>query len=503
MIQAFDEATTEDSSWHNRASQLAIEGRAIIDGRMVDAASGATFDCISPIDGRLLTKVVSCDAADVERAVATARRAFVDRRWASKAPAERKRVLQRLAALLRENLEELALLETLDMGKPISAALSGDVNSAARCFDWYAEAIDKIYDEIAPTPERDLALVTREPLGVVAAVVPWNFPMVTAAWKCAPALAMGNSVVLKPAEQSPLTAIRMAQLALEAGIPDGVFNVVPGYGNQAGKALASHMDVDGVFFTGSTATGRLLMEYAAKSNLKKVGLELGGKSPNIILASYSDIETAAITAADCMFANQGEVCIAPSRLIVERSIHRRVVETIVDFARTRQPADPLHPDTRMGALVDLSHADRVMDYVESAKSEGARVLTGGHRARVETGGAYVAPTVFDGVSNKMRIAREEIFGPVLSVIPVDNAEEAVAVANDSPYGLAAAVWTDHLSEAHRLARSLRAGIVYVNCYDACDITTPFGGYKQSGNGRDKSLHAFDEYAELKTTWVRL
>jgi acyl-CoA reductase-like NAD-dependent aldehyde dehydrogenase len=494
-------ASAED--WRRRAEKMAFEGRALIDGKLVRASGGESFECRSPIDGRVLCRVEACDGKDVDLAVAAARRAFTDRRWASKAPAERKRILQRFAALLRANLEELALLETLDMGKPIAASVAGDVNSAARCFDWYAESIDKIYDEIAPTPERDLALITREPLGVVAAIVPWNFPMVVAAWKCAPALAMGNSVVLKPAEQSPLTAIRMGQLALEAGIPEGVLNVVPGFGHQAGKALASHMDVNGVFFTGSTATGRLLLEYSAKSNLKKVGLELGGKSPNIILSSYSDIETAAITAADCMFANQGEVCIAPSRLIVERSIHRKVVDIIAEFAKGRQPANPLDPATRLGALVDNRHADRVMDYIESAVSEGARLVTGGHRALEETGGAYVAPTVFDNVSNNMRVAREEIFGPVLSVIPVDSAEEAVHVANDSPYGLAAAVWTDRLSEAHKVSKALHAGIVYVNCYDACDITTPFGGVKQSGSGRDKSLHALNEYTEVKTTWIRL
>lgn len=493
----------EAAYWHGRASGLKINGKALIDGRFVDARGGGVFDCISPVDGCLIGRVAACRPEDVDQAVAAARRAFNDRRWAGKPPAERKRILQAFARLLRDNLEDLALLETLDMGKPISAALAGDVNSAARCFDWYAEAIDKVYDEIAPTADRDLALITREPLGVVAAIVPWNFPMVTAAWKCAPALATGNSVVLKPAEQSPLTAIRMGELALEAGIPPGVFNVVPGFGHTAGKALASHMDVDGVFFTGSTATGRLLMEYAAKSNLKKVGLELGGKSPNIILSSYADIDHAARTAAECMFANQGEVCIAPSRLIVERSIHRRVVDAIVDFARTCQPADPLNPETSMGALVDQQHAERVMSHIDAARAEGARVLTGGERALQETGGAYVTPTVFDRVTNDMRIAREEIFGPVLSVICVDSAEEAVQVANDSPYGLAAAVWTDRISQAHTIARSLRAGIVYVNCYDACDITTPFGGYKQSGNGRDKSLHALDEYTELKTTWVRL
>jgi acyl-CoA reductase-like NAD-dependent aldehyde dehydrogenase len=489
--------------WRSRAAGLKIEGRALVDGQLIRAADGATFDCISPIDGRVITQVAACDEADVNRAVSAARAAFEDRRWAGRSPAARKRTLQAFAALLRENLEELALLETLDMGKPISASLAVDVNAAARCFDWYAEAIDKVYGEIAPTGDDDLALITREPLGVVAAIVPWNFPMLTAAWKTAPALATGNSVVLKPAEQSPLTAIRLGQLALEAGIPPGVFNVVPGFGHTAGKALASHMDVDGVFFTGSTSTGRLLMEYASRSNLKKVGLELGGKSPNIILSSYSDLEKAATTAAESMFANQGEVCIAPSRLIVERNVHKKVVEIIAEFAKTRQPADPLDPNTKMGALVDAAHANRVMNFIEAAKSEGARVAAGGTRALIGTGGAYVSPTVFDNVSNDMKIAREEVFGPVLSVIPVDGVEEAVAVANDSPYGLAAAVWTDRLSDAHRVAKALRSGIVYVNCYDACDMTTPFGGYKQSGNGRDKSLHALGEYTELKTTWVRL
>lgn len=489
--------------WHKTVSTLSIEGRALIDGKLVEAKSGKQFDAISPVDGRLIASVASCDEADVDAAVAAARRAFDDGRWKSKPPAERKAILQRFAELLRAHSDELATLVTLEMGKPISVSVAGDVNGTARCFGWYAESIDKIYDEIAPTGERDLAMITREPLGVVAAVVPWNFPLVTAAWKCGPALAMGNSVVLKPAEQSPLSAIRLGQIALEAGIPEGVLNVVPGYGHTAGKALACHMDVDGIFFTGSTATGRLLMEYSAKSNLKKVGLELGGKSPNIILSSYSDIETAASTAANTMFANQGEVCIAPSRLIVERSVLDQVKEVIAARAADWQPSDPFDPETRMGALVDMKHANRVMDYVQRGADEGATLVTGGHRAREETGGAYVAPTVFADVTNDMTIASEEIFGPVLSVIAVDNAEGAVAVANDSPYGLAASVWSDDLSEAHLVAKSLRAGIVYVNCYDACDMTTPFGGYKQSGNGRDKSLHALNEYSELKTTWVRL
>ncbi|MHC5348067.1 aldehyde dehydrogenase [Metapseudomonas furukawaii] len=489
--------------WRDRADSIQLEGRCLIDGKLVEAQSGHTFDCVSPVDGRFLTKVSAGGDADINRAVAAARLAYRDRRWSGQSPVARKRTLQVFAALIRHHRDELALLETLDMGKPITASRSVDVEAVANCFEWYAEAIDKLYEQIAPTAATDLALITREPLGVVGAIVPWNFPMLTAAWKTAPALATGNSVVLKPAEQSPLTAIRLAQLALEAGIPEGVFNVVPGLGGAAGKALACHMDVDGVFFTGSTATGRLLTEYAAKSNLKRVCLELGGKSPNIILASYGDIEKAAVTAAESMFNNQGEVCIAPSRLIVERSIHKQVVEIVAEVAKRRQPADPLDPATRMGALVDANHADRVMGFIGRAKADGATLVAGGARALTETGGSYVVPTVFDNVSNGMEIARDEVFGPVLSVIPVANVDEAVAVANDSPYGLGAGVWTDRLSDAHKISRELRAGVVYVNCYNDCDITTPFGGVKQSGNGRDKSLYALDEYTELKTTWIKL
>lgn len=494
---------TSAADWRSRADNIEFEGRCLIDGKLVDARSGQAFDCVSPVDGRVLTKVAEGDEADINKAVAAARAAFQDRRWAGLSPVSRKRTLQAFGALIRHHRDELALLETLDMGKPITASRSVDVEAVANCFEWYAEAIDKLYEQIAPTAESDLALITREPLGVVGAIVPWNFPMLTTAWKVAPALATGNSVVLKPAEQSPLTAIRLGQLALEAGIPEGVFNVVPGYGRTAGKALACHMDVDGIFFTGSTATGRLLMEYAAKTNLKRVCLELGGKSPNIILASYGDIEKAAVTAAESMFNNQGEVCIAPSRLIVERSIHKQVVEIVAEIARQRQPADPLDPATRIGALVNAQHADRVMGFIARAKTGGATLAAGGTRALTETGGSYVVPTVFDNVSNNMEIARNEVFGPVLSVIPVSGVDEAVAVANDSPYGLGAGVWTDRLSEAHKISRQLRAGVVYVNCYNDCDITTPFGGYKQSGNGRDKSLYALDEYTELKTTWIRL
>ena len=491
------------TDWRARADSLSFRSQAFIDGRFVDAASGETFDTISPVDGRVLASIAACDAEDVNRAVAAARAAFEDGRWSRRAPAERKAVLLAFADLIRAHRDELALTETLDMGKPISMSLAVDVRATANCFTWYAEAIDKIYDEIAPTGERDLALITREPLGVVAAVVPWNFPMIMAAWKLAPALAAGNSVVLKPAEQSSLTALRLAELAVEAGLPEGVFNVIPGMGPAAGRALGLHMDVDGVFFTGSTEVGKYFMQYAGQSNLKKIGLECGGKSPNVILASYGDIDGAADAAAGAIFFNQGEMCTAGSRLIVEKAVHDRVVERIVAVARKRQPGDPLDPATDMGALVDETHTRRVLGFVDSAREQGAVIATGGNRARAEAGGCYVEPTVFDRVTNDMRVAQEEIFGPMLSVIPVADAEEAARVANDTCYGLAAAVWTDDINVAHRMARRLRAGMVYVNCYDADEITVPFGGFKQSGIGRDKSLHAFDKYTELKTTWIRL
>ncbi len=489
--------------WNALAASLGIRGTALIDGQPRAALSGRSFEAISPIDGRHLAQVAEMGAEDVDLAVASARRAFEAGVWAHRAPAERKAVLSRLADLIRTHRDELALLETLDMGKPISDSTSIDVRAVANCFAWYGEATDKVYQEIAPTPRGTLATITREPLGVVAAVVPWNFPMLMAAWKVAPALATGNSVVLKPAEQSSLSAIRLAELALEAGVPPGVFNVVTGQGPEVGRALGMHMDIDGLFFTGSTQVGKVFMEYAARSNLKKIGLELGGKSPNIILSSYRDIEHAARTSASSAWFNQGEMCTCPSRLIVERSVHAQVVEILVEVAKTFAPGDPLDPATRMGALVDERHTNRVLGFVDTARDEGATVRTGGHRTREETGGWYVEPTIFDNVTNDMTIAREEIFGPMLSVIPVENVEEASGIANDSCYGLASAVWTDDISTAHRVSREIRAGLVYVNCYDCDDMTTPFGGYKQSGIGRDKSLHALDKYVELKTTWMNL
>ncbi|MGE8154001.1 aldehyde dehydrogenase [Pseudomonas vancouverensis] len=491
------------ADWESKANTLQVEGRAFINGEYCPAADGETFDCISPVDGRLLAKVASCDQADADRAVRNARATFNTGVWSQLAPAGRKAVMVRFAELIEEHAEELALLETLDMGKPISDSLNVDIASSAAALRWSGEAIDKIYDEVAPIAHDQLGLVTREAIGVVAAIVPWNFPLMVACWKLGPALATGNSVILKPSERSPLTAIRVARLAIEAGVPKGVLNVLPGYGHTVGKALALHMDVDSLVFTGSTRIAKQLQIYAGESNMKRVWLEAGGKSPNIVFADAPDLKVAAESAAAAIAFNQGEVCSAGSRLLVERSIMDHFLPMVVEALKTWKPGHPLDPATNMGALVDNQHLDTVLSYIESGHTDGAQLLIGGKRALTESGGAYVEPTLFGGVSNTMRIAREEIFGPVLSVIPFNSTQEAIEIANDTPYGLAAAVWTSNISKAHLTAKALRAGIVWINQYDGDDMTAPFGGFKQSGNGRDKSLHAFDKYTELKATWIKL
>ncbi|HEY9549031.1 MAG TPA: aldehyde dehydrogenase [Kiloniellaceae bacterium] len=487
----------------SQARGLAYRNQAFIGGKFAAAASGMTFDCVSPIDGKVLTQVAAGDKEDVDRAVKAARAAFNDGRWSRLAPARRKKVMLRWAELIEQHTTELALLETLDMGKPIGDSTRIDIPAVANCIRWYAEAVDKVYDEVAPTGDDAVAMLVREPLGVVGAVVPWNFPLLMAAWKMGPALATGNSMVVKPAEQSPLTMIRCAELAAEAGIPDGVLNVVPGFGETAGQALGRHMDVDAIAFTGSGEVGKLFLKYSGESNMKRVSLECGGKSPNIIMADAPDLDAAATAAAWGIFFNQGEVCNAGSRLLVEDKVKDQVVERILQVAKSMRVGDPLDPATQMGAMVDSTQMDRVLGYIEKGKAEGAKVALGGERILSESGGYYIEPTVFDGVQNGMTIAQEEIFGPVLSTISFGDAEEAVKIGNDTIYGLAAAVWTSDIKKAHRAAKALRAGVVWVNCFDAGDMTTPFGGYKQSGFGRDKSLHAMEKYTELKTIWIDL
>ncbi|MEU1003953.1 aldehyde dehydrogenase [Streptomyces tibetensis] len=488
--------------WLRRAKAFQLSGAHHIDGTD-EAGGGATFPVVSPRDGRVLTEVADGGAAEVDTAVAAARRAFDTGPWPRLAPVERGRALLRLADLLEERREELALTVSLEMGKPISDAYGIELRAVITTFRWYGQLADKLTDESPHTAADALALVTREPAGVVGAVVPWNFPLTLAGWKVAPALAAGCTVVLKPSENSPLSALLLGRLATEAGIPPGVLNVVTGDGPTAGRALGLHPDVDVLAFTGSTAVGRHFLRYAADSNLKRVWLELGGKSPNIVLPDAPDLEKAAATAAWGIFFNQGEMCTAPSRLLVHSSIAERVTEAVVRRARALRVGDPLDPETEMGALVGRAHLDRVRDHIRHGVDEGARLRTGGDRVLAETGGTYLEPTVFDRVDPGSRLAREEIFGPVLSVLAFDDLDEAVRLANATDYGLAAGVWTSDLSTAHRVSRALKAGTVWVNCYEEGDLTVPFGGMKQSGNGRDKSAHALEKYTELKTTWIQL
>ena len=487
--------------WNDLAAQLNPSRQMFVNGRFEDAASGKTFDTINPATGEVIAAVAEGDGVDIDRAVAASRDSFDRGVWSEEAPMNRKAVLLKLAELIRSNLDELALLDSMDMGKTVEDAATVDVPGSALFFQWYAEAIDKIYDEVAPTGPGDLALITREPLGVVGAVVPWNFPLDMATWKAAAALAAGNSVVLKPAEQSPLSALRLAELAMEAGLPEGVLNVVPGYGETAGRALGLHQDVDCLAFTGSTPVGKMFQQYAGQSNMKQVWLETGGKSPNLVFADCDNLEAAADMAAFGIFFNQGEVCSANSRLLVERSIHQDFVQMLIARAENFQPGNPLDPASKMGAIVSQEQYDRILKMIASGKKD-ADCVVGGDAIKIDNRGLYVEPTIFDNVRCGAEIETDEIFGPVLSVIPFDTEEEAVEIANNTIYGLAASLWTGNLSRAHRVSRQLKAGTVSVNTVDALSPMTPFGGFKQSGVGRDLSLHALDKYTALKTTWIK-
>ena len=484
------------------AADPVAPGRLLI-GAAWSEGQDAPMPVLSPIDGRQITTIASASADDVARACAVARAAFDDGRWSRQPPAARKAVLLRLAGLIEREALSLAVLGVRDNGTEISMALKAEPGSAANTFRWYGEAIDKVYGEIAPTAGNVLALIHREPVGVVGAIVPWNFPLMIGAWKLAPALAAGNSVVLKPAETASLTLLRLAELALEAGLPPGVLNVVTGPGHVTGQALALSPDVDVLAFTGSGPTGRRLLEYAARSNLKRVWLELGGKSPNIVFADAPDLAAAAKAAAAAIFRNAGQVCVAGSRLLVEAPVHDAFVEALVKATQAMKVGNPLDLTTQVGAVNSARQLDMNLNFVADARAEGGQVVTGGNRILAETGGWYMAPAVVTGVEPRHRLFRQEVFGPVLAVTPFADEAQAMALANGTDFGLAAGVWTANLSRAHRMVRGVRAGVVHVNTYGGADVTVPLPGHRQSGNGTDKSLHALDKYSDLKTAWIQL
>lgn len=474
-----------------------------INGSWQQASSGKQLDVISPIDGQAFTSIAQGNSTDIDFSVQAAKTAFEKGNWSRAAPDQRKKVLFRLAELIEQHSLELAVLGVRDNGTEINMAITAEPGSAANTFRYYAEAIDKVYGEIAPTAPGILGLVHREPLGVIGAIVPWNFPLMIGAWKVAPALAAGNSVVLKPAENASLSLLRLAELATEAGIPEGVLNVVTGFGAEAGEALALHMDVAAIAFTGSGSVGRRLMEYSARSNLKRVWLELGGKSPNIVFSDAPDLEVVAQKAAFGIFRNQGQVCVAGSRLLVQSSIHKEFVERLKTITMALRVGDPLDLNNDVGAISSSEQLAKDIHHIEQAETEGAQRVCGGEQILQESGGYYLSPTIFDGITYEMSLAREEVFGPVLAVMQFEDEEQAVQLANNTVYGLASAVWTSNLSTAHRMIQAINAGTVFVNTYGGADITVPLGGVKQSGFGRDKSLHAFEKYTDLKTAWIAI
>lgn len=493
--------TATGDDWADRAATLPLRTRMFIDGAW-EEGSAEPLAPVSPRDGRALPQISAASAADVDRAVRSARTAFDSGVWSRIAPRERGQLLIAFAQRIHDNAEELALTISLEMGKPVREALQTELRAVVNCFRWYGEAADKVLDEMPVTAPNSLALVTREPAGVVAAVVPWNFPLTMTAWKLAPALAVGNSVVLKPAEHTTFSALRLAELAYEAGIPAGVLNVTPGTGQVAGRALGEHHDVDVVTFTGSPEVGRKFLGYSAASNGKRVWPELGGKTASLVLPD-ADLERAVRATADGCFYNQGQMCTASSRLLVPRAQRDRALEIAAEVARTSLPADPFDIATSMGAIVSERQLAGIAGFVERAQAEGGELAAGSaERFHAVDGGSYFAPVVL-GVTPQHEVAQREVFGPVLSVIAYDDVEDALEIANGTEFGLAAALWSTDLNAVHTLSRRLRAGVVWVNCFEEGDMTIPFGGVKGSGFGRDKSLHALEKFTDLKTTWIEL
>lgn len=488
-----DLLTTEE--YKAIAAGLELPTQAFIDGSFRPALSGKTFDTTNPATGKLLAKVAACGPEDVDFAVSKARDAFEDGRWSRLHPGERKAVLIKLAKLIKRNARELAVMESLDSGKTIYDCETVDVPETIHCIKWHAELIDKIYDQVSPASDNHIAMVVREPVGVVGLVLPWNFPLLMLAWKIGPALAAGNSIIVKPALETSLTAIRIAELAMEAGVPAGVFNVVTGGGAEVGEAIGRHMDIDAVSFTGSTATGRRFLKYASESNLKEVTLEMGGKNPAVVLNDAENLDRVAAHIVNGAFWNMGENCSASSRLIVQSGVKEELLKRVIAHAREWPMGDPLNPENRVGALVSKSHFDKVCSFLE----KGQKVLLGGSAKD-----GFVEPTIIDITDRNARAVREEIFGPVLTVLTVESFDEAITLANDTEYGLAASIFTANAKKAIRGARAIRAGTVTVNSFGEGDITTPFGGFKASGfGGRDNGIHAHDQYTRVKTIWVDL
>ncbi|MDB9788503.1 aldehyde dehydrogenase [Candidatus Thioglobus sp.] len=468
---------------------------AFINGQFQSSKSGNTFETTNPATGKVIANIAACNSEDVDHAVTKAREAFDQGHWSKLHPSERKEGLIKLSKLIKRNIHELAVMESVDSGKPIRDCETIDLPETIACLLWHAEAVDKIYDQTAPAGEDALGVIVREPVGVVGCVLPWNFPLLMMAWKIAPALAAGNSVIVKPAEQTSLTALRLAELAIDAGIPRGVLNVIPGLGPDVGEPIGLHPDVDMVSFTGSTETGRRFLRYSADSNLKKIVLECGGKNPAIVLDDAEDLDLVAEHIVNAAFWNMGENCSAASRLIVQENIKDALLEKMLAHLRDWKTGDPLNPSNYLGSLVDSEHFKKVTSYLKNDN-----MITGGKTEKPN----YVLPTIFDHVDPNSKLAQEEIFGPILSVITVKTLDEAIAVANNTEYGLTASVFTANGKKAIRAARAIKAGTVTVNCYGEGDMSTPFGGYKQSGfGGRDNSIHAHDQYTELKTIWIDL